>query len=257
MPQERLYRCEGIVLRERDQGEFDRVLTLLTPEGKLTAIARGIRRPVSRKVGQLGLFFRSQLMLARGSTFDNITQAEALEEFPALREDLARFGYACSCAELAERLSPEGEESKPIYELLLLTLRQLATEADPRLWARYFELHLLAHSGYRPELFACVQCHVPIREEWNYFFPAQGGLLCAKCGADVPQAKAVSINAQKVLRFMQTRSVDEVRTLRLSPTTHAEVEALLRGYLEYLLEGELRSAAILPQLRREIKSSPS
>jgi DNA repair protein RecO (recombination protein O) len=251
MPQERLYRTEGIVLRERDQGEFDRVLTLLTPEGKLTAIARGIRRPVSRKVGQLGLFFRSQLMLARGSTFDTISQADAVEDFPALRADLARFGYACSCGELAERLSPEGEESKLIYELLLLTLRHLASESDPRLWARYFELHLLAHSGYRPEMFTCVQCQAPIREEWNYFSAEQGGLLCAKCGVDVPQAKAVSINAQKVVRFLQTRPVDEVRALLLSPATHAEVEALLRGYLEYLLEGEWRSAAILPQLRRE------
>ena len=75
MRRERLYRTEGIVLREMDYGEADRILTLLTPGGKLSAIARGIRRPTSRKVGHLGLFYRAQMMLARGRELDTITQA--------------------------------------------------------------------------------------------------------------------------------------------------------------------------------------
>ena len=255
MRQERLYRTEGIVLREMDYAEVDRILTLLTPGGKLVALARGIRRLTSRKAGQLGLFYRAQLMLARGHNLDIITQAQSLEEFEGLRGDLLRFTYACYVGELAERFSQEGEDNQPLYELMAHTLRWLAQEQDPRLWVSYFELRLLSYCGYRPELFSCIACHEPIRPEINFLYIAQGGLLCGRCGQSQAQAKAVSINAQKVLRYLQTHSPAEVRALSLAESTHNEVEALLQAYLEYTLERELKSAAFLQRLRRELRAS--
>jgi len=253
--QERLYRTEGIVLRETDYAEVDRILTPLTPGGKLVALARGIRRPTSRKAGQLGLFYRAQIMLARGHNLDTITQAQSLEEFEGLRNDLLRFTYACYVAELAERFSQEGEDNQPLYELVTHTLRRLTQEQDPRLWVRYFELHSLNCCGYRPELFTCVACHEEIRPETNFFYIAQGGLLCSRCGQSQAQAKAISINAQKVLRYLQTHSPAEVCALSLAESTHNEVEALLQAYLEYTLERELKSAVFLQRLRRELRTA--
>lgn len=254
MRQERLYRVEGIVLREVDYAEADRVLTLLTPGGKLIALARGIRRPTSRKAGQLGLFYRVQLMLARGHNLDIITQAQSLEDFEELRGDLMRFSYACYVAELAERFSQEGEENPALYGLMTQALRWLAQERDPRLWARYVELRLLDCCGYRPELFHCVACHEELRPEINFLHMAQGGMLCGRCGQVQALAKAVSVNAQKVLRYLQTRSPEEVRALSLAESTQSEVESLLQMYLEYTLERELKSAAFLRRLRRELQA---
>ena len=88
MRQERLYRTEGIVLREMDYAEADRILTVLSPGGKRSLIAKGIRRPTSRKVGHLGLFYRAQMLVAKGANLDIVTQAESLEEFEGLRGDL-------------------------------------------------------------------------------------------------------------------------------------------------------------------------
>jgi DNA repair protein RecO (recombination protein O) len=253
--QERLYRAEGIVLREVDYAEVDRILTLLTPGGKLVALARGIRRITSRRAGHLGLFHRARIMLARGHNMDIVTQAECLEEFEGIRGDLLRFTYACYVGELAERFAQEGEDNQPLYELMVHTLRQLSQERDPRLWVRYFELRLLANSGYRPELFTCAQCHEPIRPVVNFFSLAQGGVLCSHCGQSQPEAKAVSVNGQKVLRYLQTHEPAEVNALTLAESTHSEVESLLQSYLEFTIERELKSAAFLQRLRRELRAA--
>jgi DNA repair protein RecO (recombination protein O) len=255
MRQERLYRTEGIVLREMDYGEADRILTLLTPGGKLNALARGIRKPTSRKVGHLGLFYRSQLMVARGRNLDTITQAQSLEEFEGMRGDLLRFTYACYIAELVERFAQEGEDSAPLYELVVEALRRLAEEQDLRLWTRYFELRVLAYSGYQPELFACVHCHEAIQPQTNFFSAEQGGLLCQQCGQNDPRAKAISLNAQKVLRYLQTHDAGDVGTLRVGRATHTEIESLLHAYLEYTLERELKSVVFLQRLQRELRAA--
>ncbi len=255
MRQERLYRTEGIVLREMDYAEADRILTVLSPLGKRSLIAKGIRRPTSRKVGHLGLFYRAQMLVAKGANLDIVTQAESLEEFEGLRSDLMRFTYACYVGELAERLAQEDEENPPLYELTMHTLRRLAAEPDPRLWVRYFELRLLSISGYQPELFECLSCHEPIRPAPNYFSAEHGGLLCTRCGANVPRAISVSVNAQKVLRYLQRHEPAEIESLRLAQATHNEVEMVLLRYLEYTLERELKSVSFLHRLRHELREA--
>jgi DNA repair protein RecO (recombination protein O) len=252
----RLYRTEAIVLRERDYGEADRILTLLTPGGKIAALAKGIRRATSRKVGHLGLFYRAEVLLARGRNFHIVSQAESLEEYEGLRGDLLRFGYACTMGELMDRFAPEGEENEALYDLMARGLRWCAQESDLRLWMRYFELHLLSLAGYQPQLFRCVSCHAPIRPEANFFTAEGGGLLCARCGQAEAQATPLSINAQKVLRFLMTHSPDATRALRVRASTHRELEALLQHYLEYVLEREVRSNHVLRRIERELPTRP-
>ncbi|MBC7236397.1 MAG: DNA repair protein RecO [Chloroflexi bacterium] len=254
MRQERLYRTEGIVLREMDYGEADRILTILTPTGRISALAKGIRRATSRKAGHLGLFVRANLLMARGRNLDIVTQAESLEEFEGLHQDLLRFTYACYAAELVDCLAQEEEGSAELYRLLLDGLRCFSTESDLRLWMRYFELRLLRYAGFQPELFTCLGCGQEIRPQRNYFSAVEGGFLCARCGERAPTARQVSLNAQKVLRFLQTRDAEAVGRLRLTESTHAEVEAILQGYLEYVLEREVRSAAFLRRLRAELRA---
>lgn len=252
-PQERLYRSECIVLREMDYGEADRILTLLTPNGKMSALAKGIRRPTSRKVGHLGLFYRAQVMLARGRNLDLITQAESVEEYEGLRGDLWRFTCACYAAELVERFAQEGEESQALYDLLSGGLRWFAEEADLRLWMRYFETRLLVCTGYSPELHTCVECHAELQPEVNHFSAERGGLLCPRCSEALGARVPVSVGAQKVLRYLHGHTADHVRALRLTEATQVEVETLLQGYLEYVLEREVKSVTFMRRLRAELR----
>jgi DNA repair protein RecO (recombination protein O) len=116
---ERTYWTEAIVLRRTDFGEADRLLTVFTPErGKIKLIAKGARRPTSRKSGHVELFSHGQFLVAVGRELDIITQAETLEPFLPLRNDLLRTTYAYYLAELSDAFAAERDENRPLFELL-------------------------------------------------------------------------------------------------------------------------------------------
>jgi DNA repair protein RecO (recombination protein O) len=252
VPRPRVYLTEAIVLRQQDYAEADRILTVLTPGGKRSVLARGIRRPTSRRAGHLGLFHRANVKLAQGRQLDIVTEAESLDAHEGLWHDLLRFTYACYAAELVDQFLPEEEESPEVYQLLTMALRAFANEPDLRLWARWFELALLRLSGYHPEFFACVSCGAPIQPEANRFDVTQGGFLCPRCAVEAPGARPVSLASQRVLRFLATRDAQEIARLAIREGTHRELEQLLQAFLQYTLERELRSTAFLRRLRDEL-----
>ena len=252
MSSERLYRTEAIVLRRADFGEADRLLTLLTPkEGKIRAIAKGVRRPTSRKSGHVELFTHTELLIARGRHLDIITQAQTIESFVALRQDLMRLTYAHYVAELMDRFAEEGSESHDFFALMLSALRWLGEDRDLALTARFFEMQLLGLSGFQPQLFHCVECWSLLTPEEQFFDPDAGGVLCRNCGPASRTAQPLSLPAFKVLRFLQTRPHEIVRVLRLNPDTHEEVERHLQRYLSHVLERHLKSVAFLDLIRRQ------
>ncbi|MBM4466204.1 MAG: DNA repair protein RecO [Chloroflexi bacterium] len=252
MRRERLYRTEAIVLKRSDFGEADRLLTLYTPRlGKTRAIAKGVRKPTSRKSGHVELFTHSQLLIAKGRNLDIVTQAETVHAFRPVREDLLRTTYACYAAELLDLFVEEGIENRPLFDLLLATLGWLGNASDLDLTTRFFELRLLSLLGYRPQLFQCVVCHRQIEPVINFFSSADGGILCANCGQNHRGAKEITLSALKVLRFLQTRDYDTCRRLRLSLPLHRELEKTMYDYITYILERNLKSVKFLNTLRRQ------
>lgn len=250
---ERVYRTKAIVLRRTDFGEADRLLTVFTPErGKLKLIAKGARKPTSRKSGHVELFSYGQFLVAVGRTLDIITQAETLEPFLPLREDLLRTTYAYYAAELADAFTAERDENRPLFHLLKDALGWLCVADDLPLVARYYELHLLGLAGFQPQLFVCGGCRKPLEPEVNYLSAAEGSVFCPRCGAERAGMGELSVNAVKVLRFLQTHEWETCRLLRLSAASHAEVERVISHYITYHLERRLKSVDFLHRLRRQM-----
>src|SRR5438445_7454482 len=130
MRQQRSYPIEAIVLKRTDIGEADRILTLFTPNrGKLRVVAKGTRRPISKKAGHLELFNRSQLQIALGRNLDIVTQAEGRENFLHLRSELWHMTCGFYLAELVDRFIEEHTQHLDVYTLLLDTLRYLDADA--------------------------------------------------------------------------------------------------------------------------------
>ena len=99
------------MLRHSDWGEADRLLWLYTRQhGKLRALAKGVRKIRSRKAGHLEPFTRVALLLARGRDFYIVTQAETVDPYLSLREDLKRLGYASYVVELLDRFTYDEDE---------------------------------------------------------------------------------------------------------------------------------------------------
>ncbi len=247
----RSHRVEAIVLRHTDWGEADRLLWLFTRQmGKIQAVAKGVRKPRSRKAGHLEPFTRVELLLAQGRDLPIITQAEAREAYLSLREDLVKVGYASYIIELLDRFTYEEGENLGLYRLLSDTLGRINKENDPAFAVRYYEVRLLDLVGFRPQLLQCVSCGAEIKAEDQFFSFEKGGVICPSCRAKEPGARPLSLPALRILRHFQRSSYGEAQRARLSTSVDRELETLMGNYLTYLLERGLNTPEFLKRVRK-------
>ena len=246
----RTIRTETIVLRHHIFGEADRILTLLTPDkGKLRAIAKGVRKPASRKTGHLDLFMRSDVLLTIGRNLYVITQAQTIDAYRELREDLIRSTYASCCVELLDRFTPDEEANEVLYKLLAEMLSYVSFSDNLSLLLRYYELKLLDTVGFRPELEFCLNNKEPIKAEDQYFDAIAGGVLCPKCGVNKKNSRKISVDALKIMRFLQRSDFEKVKNLYLRPKIATELENIHLNYLTVQLERQLKSVSFLEKVR--------
>jgi DNA repair protein RecO (recombination protein O) len=248
-------RAEVVVLRHSDWGEADRLLVVFSREaGKLRVIAKGVRKLRSRKAGHLEPFTQVKLMLAHGRGFWIVTQAETVEAYLPIREDLVRTAYAAYVIELLDRFTYEEGENRPLYQLLVETLERVSGLPDPFPAVRYYEIRLLDLLGFRPELVHCVHCDEEIKAENQYFDAGLGGVLCPRCGGNTPTARPVSMPTLKFLRHYQRSTFREATRVEIPQEVRREFENLLNYYLTYLLERRLNSPSFLHEVRRDLSS---
>ncbi len=248
---ERVYRTRAIILKRREQGEADRVITIFTPEyGKRVVIAKGVRKPTSRKAGHLEPFAHVSLMLAKGKTWDVITGAQTVTSFRKLREDLDLTAYAYYFCELLDAFVQVDDPHPELYDLLLTAFRRLETSPNLALTARWYELALLKDAGFAPQLFSCVQCGERIQPVANYFSNERGGVLCPRHGEGAADAHPLPLTALKVLRYVQTQPYNHIMLLELTPGTQRQIEKLMGGYLRFLLERRLKTKRFIHLLRQ-------
>ncbi len=251
----RVYRAEALVLRQRRLGEADRIVSLYTPTvGRVEAVAKGVRRPTSRMGGHIEALSHCSLLLARGRNLDVITQAQTIEGFKGLHDDLPRLSAGLYIAELVDRFTEVGSADGgdgAVFALLLAALRRLDAGDDVGFVCRFFELRLLDALGYRPQMSECVSCGEPLAPRPQYFAAGSGGALCPECATgETGPIRPLTLNALKALRFLQGRPFGEAARLQLSGDLAVEVENHLRDLIHVALERDVRSAAFLDRVRR-------
>ncbi len=247
---QRSLKVEGIVLRHRDWGESDRMLTLFTRElGKVQALAKGVRKVRSRKAGHVEPFSRVTMLLARGRSFYILTQAEAVNLHSALRDDLILIGYASYIVELLDRFTHDEEQQNLFYRLLANSLARLNRGHDPKLVTRYYEIHALDFVGYRPQLVICAHCKVEILPEDQFISGSQGGVLCPNCGRASREARPISMQGLKYIRHFQRSNYQNASRAQIPEEIYDEIERLMYYYLTYVLERGLNSQTFLRRIR--------
>lgn len=261
----RNYQTQGIILKQTKLGESDKIVTIYTPEfGKLKAVAKGACRPGSKLGGNVEPLTYSLMLLAKGRNLDIITQSQTINGFLALKSDLWRMACGLYILELIDSFTVEAGDNRPLFDLLLDILGRLCEPDSSETVLRYFELHLLHHLGYRPQLRRCVNCDSSIKPAVNFFSPAKGGLLCPQCTSEkdhrYEQTEAtsltphvpVSVGALKVLRLWQSCDYATARRVKVKPDLSRELEQVLQQYIRYILQRELKSLTWLKELRKEI-----
>jgi DNA repair protein RecO (recombination protein O) len=256
VPAPRLYVTDAIVLSRFDYGEADRIMTLFTPTyGKLKAIAKGVRRTTSRLGGSLEPLAELRVALARGRTFDVVTQVEVMHSWLSLRDSLESTATAWYLAELADRSIEERHETEGLYALLKRAYELLDAGMVAGRVARWYEMNLADEMGVRPEVDRCVECDRMLEADEEFrWVPPLGGVLCYRCPGPPADSAGLSVEALKLLKAYQRMDVEAIAALRLPPLVEREVEGAMRDFLHFSLDRDARSLAFLDEVRRTRRS---
>jgi DNA repair protein RecO (recombination protein O) len=258
-----VYRDDGVVLRTQKLGEADRIVTLLCRQnGRVRAVAKGVRRTKSRFGARLEPFTHVDLMIHPGRSLDVITQAEAIRAYgPPLAADYPKYTAGAAMLETAERLTPV-EKEPAIRQFLLLIggLRALGEAAEPapassldpdapaatdpsaaigrdhRLVLDAYFLRSLAVAGYAPSLGECARCGNADRR-LTAFAIGSGGMVCESCrppGAASPSPQTITL-----MRALLRGDWDDA--MRSERRHRVECSGLVAAYLQWHLEHSIRS----------------
>lgn len=143
----RSFRDEAVVLRKQDSGEADRLLTLYTRDhGKLKVLAKGVRRPTSRKGGNLDLLTHANLLIRRGPGLGLVTEAKSVNPFFKVKKEIGQISKAYYLCEIVDALCPEEQPSGFVFDLIVSTLANFHSKTNQKIWD--FEYQLLRHLGF-------------------------------------------------------------------------------------------------------------
>jgi DNA repair protein RecO (recombination protein O) len=233
-----LYRDDGIVLRTYKLGEADRIISFLTERhGKVRAVAKGVRKTKSKFGARLEPTTHVALQLYEGRELDIVTQAETIDHFRVVRDDLDRLTRAVSMLEAADQLSLDRHPNPAMYQMLVGALRALAGTSGPLVVAGFF-LKVLALEGYGAAVEACIECGRT--DDLVSFDLDSGGVRCG----EHRRGGLVSPDALELVRAIVGGRLGAALNQPASPATH-EVDQLARRSMEHHIERRLRSLTVL------------
>lgn len=234
----KLYRDTGVVLRTYRLGESDRIVVLFTEaNGKVRAVAKGIRKTQSKFGARLEPASHVRLLLHKGRDLDIVNQAELVETPIRLRNDLDRLTQAMAVLEVVDQISLDREPDPQRYRMLVGVLRTLEQRPSPLVVPAFF-WKLLSAEGVRPELDCCVACGAD-DEALVAFDTDQGGVLCRSCRRGVP----LTAEALELLRQVLGGALNSALAAPVTTATH-EVAHLATRSMEHHLERRLRAVAM-------------
>ncbi len=241
-------------------GEYDRRLTILTKErGKISAFAKGARRPNSMLVGSSQPFVFARFLLYEGRSSYTVSQVEVLNYFPELRGDPELTYYGFYFCELTEYITREGNDERAILTLLYQSLRALSNaRIGRRLTRAVFELKSFYLNGEGPQVSECLRCR---KKEVPFVFRiSAGGCLCEDCAGD-DYARAMSVGSTMrpgrtdtfalldstwyALRFIAATPPERLYTFTVNDEVLAELCALSEGYRGTYLRHEFHSLPLV------------
>lgn len=237
----------GMILKTAPAGEYDKRITILTKErGKVTAFARGARRPKSAMQAATDLFCFGRFEAYEGRDAYTVVRAEIRNYFRELTKDLEKTYYGCYFLEVADYFTQPSDDAADQLKLLYQTLRALGSKSlDPRLVRRIYELKTLVLGGVGPRLFSCVSCGA--KEKISFFSVAKRGVLCAACGAG-PDGQKLDDASLYTLQYITASSIEKLYTFRVTEPVYETISAVIERYMSLYVDRELHSASFLEEL---------
>ncbi len=237
----------GIVLASTPVGDYDKRLVILTKErGKITAFARGARKPSSPYLGISEPFNFGTFTLTEGYDAYYLSGADIKEYFLDVKNDIEGICYGTYFCDILEYLCVDGFGDTNIMNLLYVSLKAITKKEVPNaLVRRIFELKVLAYDGEGMSVFSCCQCN---KEELAAFYLKANGLLCKECSRHVAHPYFISQSTVYTLQYILTASLTRLYTFQVTRPVMDELDVVIGSYFSKHVTKKFNSLEILASL---------
>jgi DNA repair protein RecO (recombination protein O) len=228
----------GFVIREVQVGEYDRIINILSAGlGLITASARGARRTKSHLLLATQVFSYSEFTLFANKGHYSVNDAEVIEPFIALHQDLDRLVCASHLAEVLLDCTRDDVAQPELYRLWAYTLQALQSQPDPLLTVHIAQMRLLAIIGFAPLLDCCVACGGPVDKQPGFSLQSCG-LVCGQssCRRQAGDARPVSPGTASSLHHCLDAPLARLFNCRLGSQSRLEFIQLSELYLTKQME---------------------
>ncbi len=235
-----IVKMKGIIIAENNMGDFDKMLTMLTPGiGKISCVAKGARRPKSTLLAGTQFLCFAEYVMYKGQENYIINSCDTIEVFYNLRTDLDKLQYAVDITKIIQDVTNENENSYKILQLYLNTLYMLSeTKKDPDFIVSIFKIKLLCYLGFKPNVESCTICGN--KKNLHYFSIKDNGLKCDECGKLDKSAIKVSDSTAISLKYIVLAPAKRLFSFDLKNDSLKELELISKIYLNEKLEKEYK-----------------
>lgn len=251
----------GMILSAQPIGEYDRRIVLLTKEkGKISAFAKGVRRPTAMLAGCSQPFVFGKFTLYEGRNSYTLQAVEAENFFAELRNDLEAVYYGVYFCEFAEAVTREGLPAKEELKVLYRSLGALLKKSiGAELVRAIFELKMLSVGGISPQVYECVKCRK--KEDLHWFSAKSGGCICKTCADKLWEAEMretgltvgehylpVSGSTLYTMQYILATPIESLYTFTVTEDVLWQLKKILKEFLDLHIGRKFKSLEMLELL---------
>lgn len=233
-------KVNGIIISENNMGDFDKMLTILTPNlGKIGCSAKGARRPKSLLLSGTQFLCFGEYMLFKGSEIYTMNSCETIEMFYNIRTDLDKLSYASYITKIINDVTTENQNSFNTLKLFLNTLYMISeTNKSLEFITSVFKMRMLKILGFAPNITECVSCKR--KDDLKYFSIKDNGCKCSACGKQDTGAIEMSDATRNAIYYIMKADPKKIFSFELSEKCMKELDLISNIYLNEKLEKEYK-----------------
>ena len=232
-------KTKGIIIAENNMGDFDKMVTLLTPNGKIGCSAKGSRRPKSQLMAGTQFLCFGEYMLFKGSSTYTLNSCETIEVFYKIRTDLDKLEYASHITKIIQDVTDENQNTYKILQLYLNTLYVISeTDMDLEFVLSIYNKRLMCLLGLTPRLKKCTECGK--EENLNYFSLKDNGLKCSACSKQDTGAIEISETTKKAIQYIVIAPPKKLYSFQISEENKKQLSMISKLYTDLKLEKEYK-----------------
>lgn len=225
------YKTKGIIIAENNMGDFDKMVTMLTPNGKIGCAAKGARRPKSQLMAGTQFLCFGEYMMFKGSNTYTLNSCDTIEIFYNIRTDIDKLEYAVQITKLVQEVTVENQNTYKILQLYLNTLYVISeTDMNLDLVVSVFKIRLMCLLGFTPRIDKCVNCSK--EDDLQYFSFIDSGFKCTNCAKQDTGSIEITDSIKNAVKYIVMSPAKKVFSFSISDDNIRQLKLLSKIYTE-------------------------